>query len=203
MKKKILGLVMMLGLAMGAFVVPVGAITKSTAQSKCNGWGGDFDEASRVCTWDNGNHKNACEAAGGDGSVAGSCTWSSFDDDGGTSDNTGGGSSPNDATRAEHSKCVSTSIIGEGGQYCDENGDGSGVYKLLNIVVNVLTMGVGVLGVLGITIAGIQYATSGGNEQQMAKAKKRILEVVLGLVVFGVMWAVLQFIIPGGVFGNA
>ncbi|MBR1795938.1 hypothetical protein IJ765_01590 [Candidatus Saccharibacteria bacterium] len=95
--------------------------------------------------------------------------------------------------------CVETSIIGSGGQYCDDNG--SGVFRILNIVVNVLTMGVGVLGTLGIIIAGIQYLTASGNEAQMAKAKQRIIEVVIGLVVFGVMWAVLQFVIPGGVFG--
>lgn len=97
---------------------------------------------------------------------------------------------------------VQTSIIKNQGD-CYVDTDGSGVFRILNIVVNVLTMGVGVLGTLGIIIAGIQYLTASGNEAQMAKAKQRIIEVVIGLVVFGVMWAVLQFVIPGGVFGNA
>lgn len=92
--------------------------------------------------------------------------------------------------------CVKTAIIG-GGQYCDT--DGSGIYKILNIVVNVLMAGVGVLGTVGIIIAGVQYMTSAGNEAQMAKAKKRIGEVVLGLIVFGVMWTVLQWLLPGGI----
>lgn len=98
--------------------------------------------------------------------------------------------------------CVETSIIQtEDGKFCDDSNNGDGIYRILNIVVNVLTMGVGVLGTLGIIIAGIQYMTASGNEQQMAKAKKRIIEVALGLIVFGVMWVVLQFLIPGGVFG--
>lgn len=114
----------------------------------------------------------------------------------GSDDDSDGGSTPN---APQHDDCVKTSIIGDGGQYCDENG--SGIYRLLYIVINVLTMGVGVLGVLGIIISGIQYMTASGNEAQMAKSKKRIFEIVLGLVVFGVMWVVLQWLIPGGVFG--
>ena len=94
--------------------------------------------------------------------------------------------------------CVDTAIIkNDGDQYCDT--EGSGIYRILNIVVNILTIGVGVLGTLGIVISGAQYLTAGGNEAQMGKAKKRIGEVVLGLVVYGVMWVVLQWLIPGGI----
>ncbi len=103
---------------------------------------------------------------------------------------------------ADGENCVETSILGDEGKYCDDNSDGSGIFMILGIIVNVLTMGVGVLGTLGIIIAGVQYLTASGNEAQMAKAKQRIIEVVIGLVIFGVMWAVLQFIIPGGVFGK-
>ena len=97
---------------------------------------------------------------------------------------------------------VQTAIIHSDGStecYVDENKDGGGIYKILTIVVNILTIGVGVLGTLGIVIAGTQYLTSSGNDQQMAKAKKRIGEVVIGLIVYGVMWVVLQWLIPGGV----
>ena len=99
--------------------------------------------------------------------------------------------------------CVESSIISnkeENGKkyYCDT--EGSGIYKILNIVLTILTMGVGILGTLGVIIAGTQYMTAGGNEAQMAKAKKRIGEVVLGLVVYGVMYVVLQWLIPGGIF---
>ena len=105
--------------------------------------------------------------------------------------------------------CVESAIISndeytnDSGQtvkiYCDTEKDGGGIYKILAIVVNVMTMGVGILGTLGIVISGVQYMTSAGNEAQMTKAKNRIVEVVIGLVIFGVMWAVLQWLIPGGV----
>ena len=99
-------------------------------------------------------------------------------------------------------RCVKTSIIAnKDGEYCDEEGDGSGIFRILNIVVDVLTMGVGVLATLGIIVVGYQYMTSSGDTAKMAKAKNRIIEIVLGLIVYFVMWAVLQWLIPGGIFG--
>lgn len=95
---------------------------------------------------------------------------------------------------------VETSIIG-GGTYKDD-GKGGGVYTILLLILNVLLVGVGALAVLGITIAGIQYLTAGDNEQQVAKAKRRILEVVIGLALYAALWSILQWLIPGGVFGG-
>ena len=63
-----------------------------------------------------------------------------------------------------------------------------------------MTYGVGVLGTLGIVISGIQYATAGDNEGQTIKAKGRILNVVIGLLLWAAMYAILQFLIPGGAF---
>ncbi len=102
----------------------------------------------------------------------------------------------------DKSNCVKTSILGSGGEYCDSSGNGGGIFLVLGIVVDILTMGVAVLATLGIIISGFQYITSSGNSQQMSKAKNRIIEIVLGLVVYGVMWAVLQWLIPGGIFGG-
>ncbi len=101
---------------------------------------------------------------------------------------------------ADSDNCVETSIIG-GGNYCDD-GDGSGVYQILNIILNVLLVGIGVLGVLGIVISGIQYLTAADNEQKMATAKKRIVEVIIGLVIYAVMYVALQWLIPGGIFNS-
>ncbi len=98
--------------------------------------------------------------------------------------------------------CVSTSILGEGGQYCD-SGDGEGILNILGIVLTVLTYGVGTLGVLGLVVVGIQYLTAGGNEAQMTKAKTRIIEIVIGLVAYALMYALLQWLLPGGILGGS
>lgn len=73
----------------------------------------------------------------------------------------------------------------------------NGIYHILGVVLNIMTIGVGVAGVLGIVISGIQYMTASGNEAQMIKAKRRIIEVIVGLVAWGLMWAFLQWLIPG------
>lgn len=91
--------------------------------------------------------------------------------------------------------CVSTSIIGNG-EVCD-SGDGDSIMNLLILVVDIMTIGVGILGVVGITIVGIQYLTAGGNEERVRKSKRRMLEIVIGLAAYVVAYAVLRFLIPG------
>ena len=79
--------------------------------------------------------------------------------------------------------------------------DGAGIVCILKLVVDILSIGVGVLGVLGIVIAGIQYLTSGGNEEQMRKSKRRLFEIVIGLIAYVLIYAVLSWLLPG--FGAA
>ena len=84
-----------------------------------------------------------------------------------------------------------TSIIS-----CDEGGSG-GVYHILSLVVDIFSMGVGIMAVVGITISGIQYLTSKGDSALTAKAKRRILEIVVGVACYVVLWAGLRFLLPG------
>lgn len=79
--------------------------------------------------------------------------------------------------------------------YDDE--EGGGVICIAKIALNIMTYGVGILGVVGIVISGIQYITSQGDPGKMAKAKNRIIEVVIGLVLYAVMYAALYFLVPG------
>lgn len=70
---------------------------------------------------------------------------------------------------------------------------------LLRIVVSVLVYGLGAAAILGIVVAGLQYLTARDNEAQVAAAKKRLLNVVIGLVAWAVMFFVLDWLIPGGI----
>lgn len=74
-----------------------------------------------------------------------------------------------------------------------------GIWGILAIVLNVLLIGIGVAAVVGIIISGIQYSTSSGDPAQMTKAKNRLVQIIIGLVAFGLMWAFLQWLIPGGI----
>lgn len=94
---------------------------------------------------------------------------------------------------SESSGCVETTMFGSGGQYCD------GIWGVLAIVLNVMLIVAGAGGIIGIIVSGIQYATAAGDPGQMTKAKRRIYEIMIGLVALGLMWAFIQWIIPGGV----
>ena len=97
---------------------------------------------------------------------------------------------------AADDNCVPTNIF-TGSEYRCEDGSGSGIKNLLKYVVNVLTIGVGILAAIGIAVAGVQYLTAGGNEEQTRKAKKRILEIVIGIVAYGLIYAALFWLLPG------
>lgn len=78
--------------------------------------------------------------------------------------------------------------------------NGGGIWCIINIVLTVLTFGVVTLATLGLIISGAQYITSADNPERMAKAKNRIINVVIGLVAYAVMWAALNWLLPGGIF---
>lgn len=78
-----------------------------------------------------------------------------------------------------------------------ENGHGEGIKCVVLLVVNILSVLVGVVGVIGIVIVGIQYLTAGGNEEQTRKAKRRLFEIVIGLVAYVLIAALLNWLLPG------
>jgi len=81
------------------------------------------------------------------------------------------------------------------------NGTGSAdLDSYLNTIVNLLAGLVGLIIVLSIIIAGIQYMTARDNASQVSAAKDRILMAVLAFFVFVMGYALLQWLIPGGVF---
>ena len=94
--------------------------------------------------------------------------------------------------------CVDVSMLNLSGgdQYCDD-GNGQGVMDILKLIVNVLSVIIGALGIVGIVIVGIQYMSSGGNEEKMRKAKRRMVEIVLGLVAYALVYVLLRFLAPG------
>lgn len=103
-------------------------------------------------------------------------------------------------------KCgdVKTSIIG--GDICagvndkSKNAEDTAVWKLLLLVLNVLTAGVGIAAVGGIVYGSILYASAADRADQTKKAIGIITNVVIGVIAYAVMYMVLNFLIPGGIF---
>jgi type IV secretion system pilin len=76
----------------------------------------------------------------------------------------------------------------------------SGISGWLDAAIDFLGIGIGIIITTMIVIGGIQYITSGGDPQSVASAKRRIANALIALVAFAFMFAILQFIIPGGIF---
>ena len=55
---------------------------------------------------------------------------------------------------------------------------------------------VGILGVIGITVVGIQYLTAGGSEEKVKKSKRRMLEIVIGIVAYVILYSALKWLLP-------
>ena len=67
----------------------------------------------------------------------------------------------------------------------EDDNEGCGVFMIINSVIDILSMGVAILGVIGVVIVGTTYLTAGGNEDKTRKAKRRMFEIVIGLAVIG------------------
>ena len=93
------------------------------------------------------------------------------------------------------SKCVKTAILGKNNEFCDD-GQGSGAINIFKTVIEAMTIGVGLLGTLGIVIVGIQYLTAGGNEEKTRKAKRRMFEIIIGLAMYAAIYALLKWLLP-------
>lgn len=96
---------------------------------------------------------------------------------------------------------VQTAII-----HCDETGgkgtgvEESGAWGVLLIAINILTAGIGLAAVGGIIYGAILYTSAGGSQEQVKKAMEVFTNVVIGVVAYALMFAGLNFLIPGGLF---
>lgn len=71
---------------------------------------------------------------------------------------------------------------------------GESILSIVNLVIDILSVSVGILGVIGISVVGIQYLTAGGNEEKTRKAKRRMVEIVLGIVIYIMLYWILKWL---------
>ena len=70
--------------------------------------------------------------------------------------------------------------------------------RYIKPAINFLSAGVGIVVIIMIIIGAIQYTTSSGNPQTLADGRKKIINAVIALVAFGLLYGFLNFLIPGG-----
>lgn len=114
-------------------------------------------------------------------------------------DNSGTTAVPNtDNTEPEtpKEKCVETAILGENHKVCGD-AEGSTITYIIGQIMTFMMVGIGILAVIGIMVFGIQYMTAAGNEAATTKAKRRMLEIVIGVAAYVLLYAVLSWLVPG------
>lgn len=83
---------------------------------------------------------------------------------------------------------------------CDDNTNG--VWGILLLVIGILSAGVGLVAVGAVVYAAIMWTTAEDKQDQINKAKSILTNAIIGIVTFALMWAGLQFLVPGGVFNR-
>ncbi|MFA5004365.1 MAG: hypothetical protein WC498_03785 [Candidatus Saccharimonadales bacterium] len=89
-----------------------------------------------------------------------------------------------------------------GGGNCANLGHCDLISKYINPLIQFLSALVGVAVVVSIVIGGIQYGSSAGDPQKASAAKNRIRNAILALVTFLFLYALLNFLVPGGLFNQ-
>lgn len=85
------------------------------------------------------------------------------------------------------------------GPRCDK-ANANTISTIILAVIDFMAIGVGIAVVGGLTWGGFVYAQSGGDASKVAEAKNIIINAVIGLVLFFILWAGVNFLVPGGLF---
>lgn len=104
---------------------------------------------------------------------------------------TGGGGSE------ESGACgVETTILQCNGGDSNENP----IIRTFMEIFDFFAVGIGILVVIGIIIGGIKYVTANGNTSQAEQGITTIVNAVIGLLLFIFMFALVNWLVPGGLF---
>ena len=97
--------------------------------------------------------------------------------------------------QASAADCQGTSTFFEWG--C---GSGNILENVLIQAINWMAAGVTIAVIGGIIYGAILYTSSGGNPEQSKKAMGIIRNAFIALIMYFAMWALLNWLVPGGLF---
>jgi cytochrome bd-type quinol oxidase subunit 2 len=84
-------------------------------------------------------------------------------------------------------------VFGIGG--CENQTNGSQVNSTLTTFINIFSAIVGLVAVIMIIVSGLQFMTSSGNAQNIAKARSTLLYAIVGLVIVVLAQVIVHFVI--------
>ncbi len=71
-----------------------------------------------------------------------------------------------------------------------------GIQNITLFVVKMFYHGATVVGIIGVVICGVLYMTARDNESQVANAKKRLVDVIIGVALLAMLSIVLDILLP-------
>lgn len=75
------------------------------------------------------------------------------------------------------------------------------IYAVLTRIINFLAAGVGLVVAGGIILGAITYINANGNSQKTQQGVSMIVNSFIGLGLFIFMYAILNYLVPGGLIG--
>ena len=84
---------------------------------------------------------------------------------------------------------------------CGEEQGVTAIGNVLKIIVSVLTVLIGIAATGGIAWASVLYAKAEDNSSNVSEAKVLIRNVVIGIILYGFLIAIVNWLVPGGVIG--
>ena len=99
----------------------------------------------------------------------------------------------NNDPETDYNKGKCTSLLP--GSWCDKE-NGEGIMDIVRFVIGILTGAVVVAGTIGIIICGVMIVTARDDEQQLTKAKRRLLDIVIGIIAWAMIAVILNLFIP-------
>ena len=76
---------------------------------------------------------------------------------------------------------------------CSNTSATASINKIVRLVINLLSVVVGIVAVVMIIVGGLRYITSGGNDTSVTGAKNTILYAIIGLVVVALAQVIVKF----------
>lgn len=113
--------------------------------------------------------------------------------------NSNGGSNGGGGGSGGGSTCGSAHTFFDWG--CNGVDDKDSILTVLVTISNWLAAGVVIAVIGGIIYGAIMYATSAGDAGKAKSATEIIRNAFIALILYFLMWAFLQYIVPGGLFG--
>lgn len=84
---------------------------------------------------------------------------------------------------------------------CDSKTGTGTINDLIKIAVIVMTVLIGVAATGGLAYAAVLYASARDNQSQVSSAMTIIRNVVIGLVLYGFVLVIINWLLPGSVIG--